>query len=66
MKNIHIAYGHSGMTAQIPESNLLGIYESALPPAAADGYAEVVRAMDNPIDSPPLELLARGCRPLPR
>lgn len=60
MKNIHIAYGHSGMTAQIPESNLLGIYESALPPAAADGYAEVVRAMDNPIDSPPLELLARG------
>ena len=60
MKNIHIAYGHSGMTAQIPDENLLGIYESALPPAAADGYAEVVRAMDNPIDSPPLEQLARG------
>ncbi len=60
MKQVHIAYGKSGMTAQIPDKNLLGVYGSALPPAAADGYAEVVRAMDNPIDSPPLELLARG------
>lgn len=60
MRKVNIAYGIGGMTALIPEKNLLGVYESQLPPAAADEAAEIRRALDEPIGSLPLEELARG------
>ena len=50
------------MDLTLPEHGFLGIFESALPPAAKDQSAEVERALDNPIGSAPLEELARGKR----
>ncbi|MBR2624920.1 MAG: nickel-dependent lactate racemase [Lentisphaeria bacterium] len=60
MKKVNIAYGMTGMSALLPEKNLLGVFESQLPPAVADEAAEIRRALDEPIDSLPLEELARG------
>ena len=62
MAVIQLPYGKTGMTAEIPDQNLAGIYESFLPPAAADPVKEVADAMDHPIGSPPLEDLAKGKR----
>ncbi len=59
---ISLPYGHAHMTAHVPAELLNGIYSSALPKAAADPESEVVRAMDSPIGSVPLEELARGKR----
>ena len=62
MAVIQLPYGKTGMTAEIPDQNLAGIYESFLPPAAADPAKEVADAMDHPIGSLPLEDLAKGKR----
>ncbi len=48
------------MTAEVPEGNLLGVYESSLPPPAPDPVRDIRQAMDNPIGSPRLEELALG------
>lgn len=50
------------MAFEIDDELLQGVYNSALPPAAADQAGEVIRALDNPIGSLPLEVLARGKR----
>ena len=60
MQSLNVPYGHSFMTADIPEKNFAGYYFSALPDAVENESAEVCRALDNPIDSPPLEELAKG------
>ena len=60
MVQIKIPYGKTGMSVDLPEKNLLGIFESVLPEAAADQTAEVQRALDAPIGSIPLEQLATG------
>jgi len=60
MPEITVPYGHSYLTADIPEENFIGCYTSNLPDAAPDGAAEVCRALDEPIASLPLEELARG------
>ena len=60
MQSLNVPYGHSFMIADIPEKNFAGYYFSALPDAVENESAEVCRALDNPIDSPPLEELAKG------
>ena len=60
MQSLNVPYGHSFMTADIPENNFAGTYFSALPQAAANESAEVCRALDEPIGSLPLEELAKG------
>ena len=60
MIEIKIPCGRNFLSAQVPESELLGIFHAALPQAAPDPDDEVKRAMEFPIDSPPLSELARG------
>ena len=60
MPTVQIPYGHTFLSADINAANFAGCYTSKLPGAAADQNAEVCRALDNPIASPPLEELARG------
>lgn len=60
MTEIKIPCGKNFLSAQVPESELLGIFHAALPQAAPDPDDEVKRAMESPIDSPPLSELARG------
>lgn len=60
MTEIKIPCGRNFLSAQVPESELLGIFHAALPQAAPDPDDEVKRAMESPIDSPPLSELARG------
>ncbi len=62
MKTVKVPYGRGVLSADVAESNLVGIFESALPEAAPGQRAEVERALDNPVGSPRLEELARGRR----
>ena len=60
MKNILVPYGKTPMSVDVDDNNLLGVYNSTLPQAAADPFQEVVNAFDNPIGSVTLEEMARG------
>lgn len=60
MKKIQLPYGRTSMYAEIDEKNLLGIFEAALPSPASDPAAEVENALDNPIGSEKLEILAEN------
>ncbi len=62
MKKINIPYGRTGISFEVPESQLQGIYTPQLPHAAQDPVLEVNQALDAPIGSQPLEELARGKR----
>ena len=59
---IFVPCGKSKLCARIPAENLLGVYHSQLPPAAADEGAAADAALDHPIASPRLEELAAGKR----
>ena len=59
---ISVPYGRTRMEADVPAGRLLGVFEPSLPPPAPDPAAEVARALDDPIGSPPLETLAAGVR----
>lgn len=50
------------MQLVLPETHFNGVFESALPEAAADQQSEVERALDAPVASAKLEELARGKR----
>ena len=60
MPKINVAYGKTGMTVDVDEKNLLGVFQTTTPQAAEDQTAEVERALDAPIGSPALEELAAG------
>ena len=60
MVQIHLPYGKTGMTANIPEENFSGVFESSTPDPAEDQEQEVIRALDNPIGSIPLEKMAEN------
>ena len=60
--NISIPYDRTRLEANVPDHRLLGVFEAPLPRPAPDAAAEVARALDEPIGSPPLEELARGAR----
>ena len=59
---IRIPYGRTTMEARVPETNLLGVYNSRLPESSGNEAELVQEALDHPIDSPPLEELAKGKR----
>lgn len=59
MKTIIIPYGRTHLEAELPDNNLVGIYESDLPVATCSGADAVTIALDTPVSSPPLEELAR-------
>ena len=59
---ISVPYGRTRQVADVPDSRLLGVFESHLPPPAPDPDAEVARALDEPFGSPRLEELAAGRR----
>ena len=60
---ISIPYGRTHLEAEVPDGRLLGVFSPSPPPPAPDPAAEVARALDAPIGSPPLEALAAGrCR----
>lgn len=60
MREIQLPYGKTHLTVKVPEKNLIGVFESGLPAAAADQSAEVSRSLDHPIGSKTLEELATG------
>ena len=60
MVQIHLPYGKTGMTANIPEENLTGVFESHTPAPAENQELEVIRALDNPIGSIALEKMAEN------
>ena len=62
MKSISIPYGKGVLSCTIADENFAGIFQSNLPPKAADPVLEVERALDEPIASPPLEKLAETAR----
>ena len=60
MAKLSIPYSKNGISAEVPEKNLLGVYTAQLPPAAENQAEEVIRALDDPIGSEPLEKIAAG------
>ena len=60
MKTIKIPYGRICLEAEIPDKNLAGIFESALPKADFSQAEAVTEALDAPISSPKLEELTVG------
>jgi len=60
VKNLRLPYGKNNLNFEIDDKHLLGIFQPALPPAAANALGEVERALREPIGSEPLEVLARG------
>ena len=60
MSEIKIPCGKEFLSAEIPDSELQGIFQAALPAAAADPDAEVLRAMASPVNSSVLSELARN------
>ncbi len=60
MQKIYLPYGKTGMYIDIPEQNFQGSCHASLPPSADDQQAEIIRALNNPVNSEPLEHLASG------
>ncbi len=61
---INVPNGRGVAVFDVPDANLLGVYESSVNRVAppADAEAEVVAALENPIGSPRLRELAKGQR----
>lgn len=59
MSEIKVPCGKGFLSADIPDDELQGIFHAALPQAAADPDAEVMRALQTPFDAPQLSELAR-------
>ncbi|MBR6060403.1 MAG: nickel-dependent lactate racemase [Victivallales bacterium] len=59
---INVPNGRGFVTFDVPDANLLGVYESSINRVAPpeDGAAEVAAALTNPIGSPRLRELAAG------
>ena len=60
MSEVKIPCGRGFVSADIPASELLGIFHGTLPPKASDPDGEVARALREPVNSPPLSELAKG------
>lgn len=57
---ISLPYARTHLTAEIPDSRMLGVFTSQLPPVEIPEAECVRRALNAPIDSPRLEELAKG------
>ena len=53
-REVQLPYGSGTLQAHIPEANLAGIYAPQSVAACTDLTAEIVRALTNPLDTPPL------------
>ncbi len=58
---VEFPYGDAFSPVYVPESNLLGVFEPAEYSPVSDIQACVIQAVDNPIGSPRLDELAKGC-----
>ena len=59
---VRLDYGRTGLEVDLPDDRVIGVlrYQAAEPlPAPAESLADVLRA---PTSTPPLEVLASGCR----
>lgn len=59
MKDFDLKYGKSHFTTQLPEGNIIQVIEGKSYPGIDDIPAEVIRALDAPIDTPPLKEIVR-------
>ena len=59
---IQIPYGDAHIPIQIPDENVLGIYQPNPVQTKKDDYATVLRALENPIDSPSLSEFVKSAR----
>lgn len=64
MSGVRIPWGRDGtLPLELPPRwNLLGVLEPNAPPPVKDAGAAVREALSRPVDSPPLEEVARGAR----
>jgi len=53
-REVQLRYGSGTLQARIPAANLAGIYAPQSVAACTDLTAEIVRALTNPLDTPPL------------
>jgi len=60
LKTIKIPYGRTYLETVIPDKNLIGIFDSSQPEAKSSQHENVAAALDSPIESPRLEVLAAG------
>ena len=60
MSKIKIPYGRTHLEAVISDKNLIGVFDSILPDAEGSQEENVSAALDSPVDSPRLEVLASG------
>ncbi|MDR3348598.1 MAG: nickel-dependent lactate racemase [Acidaminococcales bacterium] len=58
-KNFRFKYGHSHMDFSVPEDGLLGELKMAALPVLPDPAGAIRRALENPIDSPPLRAILK-------
>jgi len=59
---VEIPYGLEMVGFEVPSANLMGVYSPRATLPVADPSAEVARALEAPLDGPPLEQIARGAR----
>ena len=57
---LKIPYGNSSLNLRAPEEKLLGCFAPIPAASLADVKGEIRRALQNPVESPPLRELARG------
>ncbi len=56
---VELPYGSRTVSAEVPERNLAGVYVPQPVPTCTDLEGEIARALDAPLDTPPLRALAR-------
>jgi len=54
-------YGAGEVALELPAANCAGVIEPRLPPAVEDVESAVFRALDEPIGTPPLSEVLKGC-----
>ena len=59
-REVEIPYGKETVRVSVPAANLMGVYSPNDVPALPDVKGEILRAVSQPIQSPPLKDLVRG------
>jgi nickel-dependent lactate racemase len=59
---INLAYGRNGLDAEVPDRNLKKVLVPSEPEPIDDPEAFLLRALEHPIGSPPLSVLARDAK----
>jgi len=64
MSNVKVAlpYGQEEITVVIPQQNLIGVYSPKDVAPVADLPQEIIRCLENPIDTKPLRQLVQGVK----